>query len=72
MITHEQFVAKCLDTWYSKMLDIPGFMFCRVARDTLHGLNLGPAATFGASCLWYLVLQMKNRATPVQACLGHY
>ena len=72
MLSHMDFVNESLRTWYSRLLDIPGFLFYLVRQGSLHGLNLGPAAIFGASCLWYMTLCTAARASDYDRTLASY
>ena len=71
-VSHMEFLNDSLLHWYSKLLDIPGFLVYLVRQDSLHGLNLGPAAIFGASCLWYMTLRTAGSAKCYERTLAHY
>ena len=72
MISHADFAAACEASFWTVLLDLPGFLHCRIAQDSLHGLNLGPAGIYTAGCLWYMVLNSKSRDVPIAKRLQLY
>ena len=70
--SHADFEEHCKVTFWTNLLELRGFLICRVAQDSLHGLNLGPAAIFTASCLWYMCLNTRSRANNIPQRLKAY
>jgi hypothetical protein len=72
--SHADFEEHCKVTFWTNLLELRGFLICRVAQDSLHGLNLGPAAIFAASCLWYMCLNTKvsskQHSSAIESLLG--